>query len=262
DLREDDLLAHSHRVVAASVERARVETAEVADTRDRDRHQTVEELPHPRAAQGDRHADGHSVADLEARDGLAGAPDVRLLPRDGGQLLGSAVQQLGVRLGLAHTHVQRDLLDPRHLLDARVAEALQELRAYLVEVPGLETRLDLRLGERHQSIASPDLAAMRLRRPSSRLTRTRVGSFVFGSSSITLLTWIGPSFSITPPISPPRWVSRTVVGRWCRFTMFAPSTYTRSRLTSTRRTRPVRPLDLPDMTFTVSSLRIFIAGDS
>src|SRR5450755_2640789 len=37
DLGEDDLLAHAHRVVAAAVERARVEPAEVADPRDRDR---------------------------------------------------------------------------------------------------------------------------------------------------------------------------------------------------------------------------------
>src|SRR4051794_17966953 len=39
DLREDDLLADAHRVVAAPVERARVEAAEVADPRDRDGHE-------------------------------------------------------------------------------------------------------------------------------------------------------------------------------------------------------------------------------
>src|SRR6188472_1781026 len=54
DLREDDLLANTERVVAAAVERARVEAAEVADARQRDRDEPVEELVHPGAAQ--RHA--------------------------------------------------------------------------------------------------------------------------------------------------------------------------------------------------------------
>src|SRR6478752_605264 len=37
DLREDDLLAHAHGVVAAAVERVGLQAAEVADPRDRDR---------------------------------------------------------------------------------------------------------------------------------------------------------------------------------------------------------------------------------
>src|SRR3954449_11478598 len=53
DLREDDLLANPERVVAATVERVRVESPEVADARERDRDQPVEELVHPRAANRD-----------------------------------------------------------------------------------------------------------------------------------------------------------------------------------------------------------------
>src|SRR6476619_1013253 len=53
DLREDDLLADPERVVAAPVERVRVEAAEVADARQRDRDQAVEELPHAVAAERD-----------------------------------------------------------------------------------------------------------------------------------------------------------------------------------------------------------------
>ena len=82
DLREDDLLADAHRVVAAAVERARVEAAEVADSRDRDRQQAVEELVHARVAQRHGHADGHLLAQLEVGDRLAGAADVRLLAGD------------------------------------------------------------------------------------------------------------------------------------------------------------------------------------
>src|SRR5688572_29526034 len=50
DLREDDLLGQPERVVAAPVEGARAHAAEVADARDGDRDEPVEELPHPRAA--------------------------------------------------------------------------------------------------------------------------------------------------------------------------------------------------------------------
>src|SRR5438094_167715 len=44
DLRKDDLLADAERVVPAPVERARAETSEVADARQGDRDQPVEEL--------------------------------------------------------------------------------------------------------------------------------------------------------------------------------------------------------------------------
>src|SRR5437763_2626448 len=44
DLGKDDLLADPQRVVAAAVEGARVQPAEVPDSRDRDRHEAVEEL--------------------------------------------------------------------------------------------------------------------------------------------------------------------------------------------------------------------------
>ena len=56
DLGEDDLLADAHGVVAAAVERARVQAAEVADPRDRDRAQAVEELVGALAAQRDGQA--------------------------------------------------------------------------------------------------------------------------------------------------------------------------------------------------------------
>src|SRR3954454_23051934 len=57
DLRKNDLLADPERVVAASVERAGVEPTEVADAWKRDRDETVEELPHARAAERDAGTD-------------------------------------------------------------------------------------------------------------------------------------------------------------------------------------------------------------
>src|SRR5438105_3371180 len=96
DLGEDDLLADSERVVPAPVERVRVQSAEVADARERDRDQTVEELPHPVAAQRHARADRHAVADLELRDRLPGAANLRALAGDDRQLLDRGVDLLGV----------------------------------------------------------------------------------------------------------------------------------------------------------------------
>jgi hypothetical protein len=53
--------------------------------------------------------DGHALAQLERRDGLAGAPDVGLLARDRGELLLGRLEHLRVLLGLADAHVQGDL---------------------------------------------------------------------------------------------------------------------------------------------------------
>src|SRR3954453_1182792 len=78
DLGEDDLLADAEVVVAPAVERPRRQAAEVADPRDRDGHQAVEELVRALATQRDRKADRHLLANLELRDRLARPADVRL----------------------------------------------------------------------------------------------------------------------------------------------------------------------------------------
>src|SRR5215204_5971506 len=245
DLGEDDLLAHAHGVVATAVERASVEAPEVADTRDRDRSEAVEELPHARAAQGHAHAHGHAVAELERRDRLARAADARGLARDRGELLRRGVEHVRVLLRVAHAHVERDLLDARDLHHGLVAELLLEARLDLGLVALLEPRRDARRCRGfHQSISFPDFLA------------TRVGWPESGSISITLETWIGPSISTMPPISWARWVSRSVRGFMWRLMMLAPSTKTFCFSGSTRSTRPVLPRSLPAMMRTVSSRRI------
>src|SRR5438094_3776487 len=138
DLREDDLLAHAHGVVPAAVERAAAEPAEVADARDGDRHQPVEELVGARAAQRDGEPHGHALAQLERGDRLAGAPHAGTLAGERRQLPGGRLEHARVLLGVADAHVDGDLLDARDLHDARVAEALDEGRADLLEVAGLE----------------------------------------------------------------------------------------------------------------------------
>src|SRR5215210_5988476 len=226
DLGEDDLLANADRIVAAAVERRRLEAAEVADPRDRDRHETVEELVGALAAQRHRQADGHVLAHLELRDRLARAAHVRLLAGDRAELLGGGVEDLRVLLGVADAHVQRDLEDARRLHRRRVAEALDQRRADLLVVARLEPRLDLGCLRRHgdQSSAVPDRRVTRAREPPSRAIPTRVAFLSLGSMSITLEMWIGPSFSTTPPTVSARCAPRTCCGRWWRLTMLRPST--------------------------------------
>src|SRR5207244_13506908 len=131
DLGKDDLLPDPERVVSPAVERARAEAAEVADARQRDRDEPVEELPHAGAAQRHARADGHALAQLEARDRLARLADLRALAGDRGQLLDRGVELLRVGLGLADAHVERDLRDPRDLHDRAKPELLLELLAEL-----------------------------------------------------------------------------------------------------------------------------------
>ena len=63
DLGEDDLFLDADVVVAAAVEGAAGDAAEVAHARHRDGHQAVEELVHARAAQR------HHAADRDSRRG-------------------------------------------------------------------------------------------------------------------------------------------------------------------------------------------------
>src|SRR3954447_15650114 len=69
DLGEDQLLGHAERVVARAVHLRR-QPAEVADARERDRQQPVEELPHPVTAERYLRADRLPLAELEVRDRL------------------------------------------------------------------------------------------------------------------------------------------------------------------------------------------------
>src|SRR5829696_976531 len=219
DLGEDDLLADAQGVVAAAIEGARVEPAEVADARDGDRDEAVEELVHARAAKRDADPHRHALAQLEGGDRLPRAAHAGLLAGDGGQLLGGGLEHLRVLLGLADAHVEGDLGQPRHLHRARVAEALLETPVDLGLVALLEAGGHVGLGGGlHQSMSLPLRLATRTRRPpSSRRTPTRLG-WPSGSSSCTLETWIGPGASMMPPCS------CMVRGRWWRLMMFRPST--------------------------------------
>src|SRR5438445_11337265 len=70
DLREHQLLLKSEREVPTAVEGAVRHALEVADARERDRDELLEEMPHALAAEGHLEADGHADPQLEVRDGL------------------------------------------------------------------------------------------------------------------------------------------------------------------------------------------------
>src|SRR6185312_15021562 len=99
DFRENDLFLDAEAVVAAAVERTRVDAAEVTDARDRDRDETIEELVHALAAQRHLRADGEVLAHLERGDRLLRHAEHRLLARDLGEVGHRRVHDLAVGHG-------------------------------------------------------------------------------------------------------------------------------------------------------------------
>src|SRR4249919_748821 len=201
DLGKDELLANAERIVSAAVERARAQAAEVADPRQCDRDEPVEELPHAVAAERDLRADRHPLADLELRDRLAGLAHLRALPGDDRQLLDRRVELLRVGLGLPDAHVERDLRNARDLHEGQ-AELVLQLAAELADVQLLQARLVVaRLcgrvargcfaGGHQRSISWPQSARLQTRTwmmppfASFAVIPTRVGRLQTGQTTIT-----------------------------------------------------------------------------
>src|ERR1700744_1913035 len=113
DFDEHDVLLQAHGIVAAAVEALAVQTAEVADARQRHRDEAVEELVHLVLAQRDLHADRQVLADLEGRDRLLGTGDDNLLTGNRGQIVDGGLDLLGIRSRFAGADVQDDLIDLR-----------------------------------------------------------------------------------------------------------------------------------------------------
>ena len=87
DLGEDQLLLDAQGIVAAAVEGVGADAAEVADTGQSHVEQTIQELPHLVAPQGDLGADGHALTQLEVSHGLLGDGDDGLLAGNLGQII-------------------------------------------------------------------------------------------------------------------------------------------------------------------------------
>src|SRR5664280_2554888 len=73
DLGERELLAKPEAVVAAPVERLGGDPPKVADARQRENAEPLQEVPHPLAAEGDLGTDGVTRPEPELRDRAGGA---------------------------------------------------------------------------------------------------------------------------------------------------------------------------------------------
>src|SRR4051812_7638712 len=188
DLGERELLAKPKGVVAAAVERSPGHAAEVADARQRERRQAVEEVPHPVAPKRDLGADRVAGPDAELGDRLAGLRHDRLLAGDRGQVADRGVERLRVRQRLAEADVDDDLGDPRDLVGVAVLELLLERGDDLAAIALLEA-------SRHDALVSrgsPQWRQTRMRLPlSSVVWPIRVGWSHFEQTSMTLPTGSG-----------------------------------------------------------------------
>src|ERR1700686_929291 len=114
NLRENQLIVQSQRVIAAPIERFRRNAAEIADSRQHDAYQSVEKFVHAIAAQSNHRADRHPFANLKCRNRLLPPRRYRLLSRDLPQFIHRRINQLGILRRFAHAHVHDDLMQSRH----------------------------------------------------------------------------------------------------------------------------------------------------
>src|SRR5205823_3765155 len=294
DLGEDHLLPEPERVVPSAVESLPRHALEVAHARQRDVDEPIEKLVHPRTTERHLRADRHALAQLEVRDRLLCARDDRLLPADRLQIGRREVEHLGVLPPLAHTHVDHDLLEARHLPRVRVPALLHQRRDHRLLERHLDPRRDLA-----RALRTPlrDGRALRRARALLRLSLRRGGGLVglrlrrwlrrilghdpyplsIGSPHRLQMRTLRPSASTLVPIRTgrsqrphtsstfERWSapSRSMmppwrsfcVGRWCFLTMLTFSTRTRPSPGMTRSTLPRLPRSFPAMTATVSPRR-------
>src|SRR6202158_3335158 len=247
DLRKQQLVAQAERVVAATVETARRHALEVADARQRDVHQPIQELPHALAAERHHAGDRHSATDLERRDRFLGSPGHRLLAGDARELVGPRVHDLRVGRRLAQPHVDDDLVDPRDGHHVLVAELLRQGRDDFL--------LILVLQPAHLSTTPSHLRQMRTLRPSPRiLCPMRVWAPHSRHTSCTLLAATDASRSTMPPL-----MFLPGFGFVWRLIMLTPSTMSRFFSGTTFRTRARLPRSLPVTTITLSFFRIGVA---
>src|SRR5574343_740943 len=127
DFREDDLFFDAHVVVTLAVKTLAGDTTEVANTRQSDGDQTIQEFKHARTAQGNHTTDRVTITNLEAGDRLASLRGDRLLTGDLLHVANGVFQNLLIGNRFTHTHVQGDRGDTGHFHHGLVAELLGQL---------------------------------------------------------------------------------------------------------------------------------------
>src|SRR5215510_9268845 len=108
------MLPKSERVIATPIEGLIADATEIADPRQRDAYQAVEELPHTCPPQRDHHANRHSFTQLEIGNRFACSREHRLLPCYLHQFFNRGVEDFHIVASLAQRHVDGDLLQSWH----------------------------------------------------------------------------------------------------------------------------------------------------
>ena len=122
DFGEDQLLLQTEGIVAAAVKGVGVDTTEVTNAGQSHAEQTIQELIHLLAAQGNLNADGFAFTQLEVSNGLASLADHSLLAGDDAQILYDSFQLLGVVLALTAADIDDNLVQLGvHTLPLRTA---------------------------------------------------------------------------------------------------------------------------------------------
>ena len=124
DLREDDLLFESQRVIAAAVESVGRNTVEVTDTRKRDVDEFIGESVHTYVSQRDLAANVHACTDFEVSDRLLCLGDYGLLTGDLHQVAACRLDGFRILSRFTETHIDDDLLKLRDLHRALILELL------------------------------------------------------------------------------------------------------------------------------------------
>src|SRR6266403_1644287 len=280
DFREHQLVLEAQGVIAAAIESVGGQPAEVAHAGQHDVAEAVEKFVHLLAAQRDRAADRHALANLEIRDGLLCLGDDRFLAGDLPELDGSGVQQLCVLAGFAEADVQGDFLNLRHGHHVLPPKALHQRRHRFFSVllmhsthhaffipskigppqKAAPTKSKSKNGPgepgpyNYLSSVVPHRLHARTRLPSAKvLWPMRVCLPQFPQTTWTFEACIGPSFSTMPPL-----MFFAGFGRVCRLMMLACSTmivFFRGLIESTR---PLLPASRPLNTRTLSPLRMLM----
>src|SRR5690606_3576076 len=143
DFMEHRLFGQTESVVAIAIELAIAQAAEVADTRQCQGDQAVNEFPHAIVTQGGVGTNWHAFAQLELCDRLASLGDHWLLTGNCGQIAYGAFNELRVLGCFANTHVHDNLGQGWYLHWVGVVELLLQSRADVSCVLSLQTWLDL-----------------------------------------------------------------------------------------------------------------------
>src|SRR3546814_19761915 len=104
DFRKNNLFLDAESIIAVSIERLRIKTTDIANTRHRDRHQTIQELIHPFASQRNLRANGHAFTQLELSNRIIPLRAHCLLPSYKFHFISTRIDLLLVFRGLPNTN--------------------------------------------------------------------------------------------------------------------------------------------------------------